>query len=195
MCIRDSLYSWQKDIRINPFNREQWLDKFTATHFLSWNVSPQVSLSLFETIIWAARDSLNNRGFDLNYLNPVIFYRPIEFSLGSADNAIIGFGMKYIASESLSFYGQWTIDEFLLENFISRSGWWANKFGLQLGNSYFNAFGVEDLVIKTEFNLARPFTYSHGNVTQNYGHFNQPLAHPLGSNSVSYTHLTLPTKA
>jgi len=177
-----NLYSWQKDIRINPFNRDRWLDKFTATHFLSWNVSPQVSLSLFETIIWAARDVSNNRGFDLNYLNPVIFYRPIEFSLGSADNAIIGFGMKYIASDNLSFYGQWMLDEFLLDNFVAGNGWWANKFGLQLGNNYFNAFNIDQLTLKTEFNLVRPFTYSHGNVTQNYGHFNQPLAHPLGSN-------------
>jgi hypothetical protein len=30
--------------------------------------------------------------------------------------------------------------------------------------------------------MARPFTWSHGTVLQNYGHMNQPLAHPLGSN-------------
>ncbi|MEM7162678.1 MAG: hypothetical protein AAF487_09605, partial [Bacteroidota bacterium] len=172
-----NLFSWHRDIRLDPLNKGEWLNKFSATHFLSWNVSQEVSLSLFETIIWAARDSLNNRGFDLNYINPVIFYRPIEFSLGSADNAMIGLGLKWRASEHWAFYGQWHLDEFLLSNFLNGDGWWANKFGAQVGLSRFNAFGVENLNLKSEFNLVRPFTYSHGNVTQNYGHFNQSLAH------------------
>lgn len=177
-----NLFSWQKDISPSPLDRDGWNDKFTATHYLSWNVSPVVNISLFETIIWAAKDSLNNRGFDLNYLNPIIFYRPIEFGQGSADNAIIGFAMKYIASNKFSFYGQWALDEFLLEQFLNNDGWWANKFGLQLGMNYFDAFKVERLNFKSEFNLVRPFTYSHGNVTQNYANKGQPLAHPLGSN-------------
>ena len=177
-----NLFAWQRDIRFNPFDRSEWRNKFSATHFLSWNVSQDVSLSLFETIIWAARDSLNNRGFDPNYLNPVIFYRPIEFSLGSADNAMIGVGIKWRPSNAWSFYGQWHLDEFLLSNFLNGDGWWANKFGAQIGFNHFDAFGIPNLNIKSEFNLVRPFTYSHGNVTQNYGHFNQSLAHPLGSN-------------
>ena len=184
-----NLFAKQTDIRLDPFDRNAWLDKYTATHFLSWNISPQVSVGLFETIIWAAEDSLSNRGFDLNYLNPVIFYRPIEFSLGSADNAIIGFNVKYIYSEKFSFYGQWVLDEFLLSNFLNGNGWWSNKFGLQLGMNYYDAFEVQDLILKGEFNLVRPFTYSHGNVTSNYGHFNQSLAHPLGSNFYNFNFL------
>jgi len=181
-----NLYGWHRDIRISPFDRNSWLNKFTASHFLSWNVSEEVSLSLFETIIWAAEDSLNQRGFDLNYLNPVIFYRPIEFSLGSADNAIIGFGLKWNASKTLAFYGQWMLDEFLLSNFVQGNGWWGNKFGFQAGVHAFDAFRIKDLNMKFEFNLVRPFTYSHGNVTQNYGHFNQSLAHPIGSNFYNF---------
>lgn len=177
-----NLYSWQRNISEGPLNKNLWNNKFTATHYLSWNVSPQVNLGLFETIIWAGKDSLNNRGFELNYMNPIIFYRPIEFAQGSADNAIIGFSMKYIASNSFSFYGQWALDEFLLEQFFNNNGWWANKFGLQLGMNYFDAFYIDRLHLRSEFNLVRPFTYSHGNVTQNYAHLGQPLAHPLGSN-------------
>ena len=36
--------------------------------------------------------------------------------------------------------------------------------------------------IQAEYNFSRPFTYSHADPIQNYGHQNSSLAHPLGSN-------------
>ncbi|MEL6988246.1 MAG: hypothetical protein AAGK97_10490, partial [Bacteroidota bacterium] len=33
-----------------------------------------------------------------------------------------------------------------------------------------------------EYNLVRPYTYSHFDSTSTYSNFNQPLAHPLGAN-------------
>jgi hypothetical protein len=32
--------------------------------------------------------------------------------------------------------------------------------------------------------MVRPFTYSHNDSSANYGHYNQPLAHPLGANFI-----------
>ena len=36
------------------------------------------------------------KGFDINYLNPIAMLRPIEFSLNSPDNVLIGLNSKYI---------------------------------------------------------------------------------------------------
>jgi len=64
-----------------------------ANHYLSWNVSKRFNLGLFESVIWT--DS-NNRGFDISYLNPIIFYRAIEFQSGQdAGNVIVGASAKY----------------------------------------------------------------------------------------------------
>ena len=52
-----------------------------------------------------------NSGFDVNYLNPVIFYRAIERDLGSSDNALIAFDAK-LKKRQFVFYGQLIIDEF-----------------------------------------------------------------------------------
>ena len=30
--------------------------------------------------------NLNKNGFDINYLNPIIFFRPVEYSLNSPNN-------------------------------------------------------------------------------------------------------------
>ncbi len=177
-----NLFSWQQGKLDLTAPAPQFEDKFTSSHILSWNISPRTSIRLFESIIWQANDSLSSRGFDVNYLNPIIFYRPVEFAAGSADNAIIGLGLDFKIYPSYLIYGQLVLDEFLLDQFTAGDGWWANKFGIQLGIKGFDAMGIEGLYFQAEFNLVRPFTYSHGSPVQNNAHFDEPLAHPLGAN-------------
>ncbi|MBL7747475.1 MAG: hypothetical protein JNM19_08635, partial [Chitinophagaceae bacterium] len=73
-------------------------------------------------------------------------------------------------------------DEFNLTEIKAGNGWWANKFSMQLGAKYIDAFGISNLDLQLEHNRARPFTYSHNDSVANYTHYNQPLAHPLGAN-------------
>lgn len=50
-------------------------------------------------------------------------------------------------------------------------------------------FTIKNLFLQTEFNQVQPYTYAHKMPSQNYAHYNQPLAHPLGANfreSVSF---------
>lgn len=177
-----NLYSWQQGMLDAHAPGAEFEDKFTSTHMLSWNASPRLNVQVFETIIWQARDSLSNRGFDVHYLNPIIFYRPVEFAAGSADNAIIGFGLTYKVYPSYEIYTQLAFDEFLLDQFRARDGWWGNKYGVQFGIKGYDAFNVKNLYFQAEAIAVRPFTYSHGSPVQNYAHLNEALAHPLGSN-------------
>lgn len=163
-------------------DRGNFQPKYTTSHYLNWAVSPKFNIGLFETMVWQGQDTLSDRGFDPNYLNPVIFYRPVEYSVGSPDNALIGIDMSFKATSTFILYGQFVIDEFLLSEFRDRTGWWANKWAAQLGFKAFDPFGAEGLYVQGEFNLARPFIYTHGSVLQNFGHYNQPLAHQLGAN-------------
>jgi len=137
---------------------------------------------MFETVIWREQDSLGNRGFDVNYLNPVIFFRPVEFSLGSPDNVIMGFGFRMRMLKTTHLYGQFLLDEFKLSEIKANKGWWGNKFGIQAGIKTFNLFGIKNLYALAEANIVRPFTYSHNDYFENNGNYNQPLAHPLGAN-------------
>jgi hypothetical protein len=177
-----NLFSALQDISTDPSDPSSYRNKFSSTHYFNWAISPRFNVGLFETIIWQGSDTLSERGFDPNYLNPIIFYRPVEFSIGSPDNAIIGMDLSFKASSSTMLYGQIVFDEFLLSEFRARDGWWGNKWGAQIGFKSFDVFGLEKSFLRGEFNLARPFTYTHGSVLQNFGHFNQPLAHPLGAN-------------
>jgi len=103
---------------------------------------------------------------------------------GSADNAFVGIDVKANVAKRLQLYGQVMFDEFVLKEVRSGNGWWANKFGLQMGGKYINAFSVKNLDLQGEINMVRPFTYSHSDSIANYTHYNQPMAHPLGANFI-----------
>lgn len=162
--------------------KSDFKNKFATLHYLSWNVCKRLNVGFFESIIWQGADSNRSRSYDVNYLNPVIFFRPVEYSLGSSDNAFIGFSFKIKAFKKQQLYGQIILDEFLLKEVKARTGWWANKQGVQLGFRSFDLFRIKNLELQTECNYVRPYTYSHGSTQQNYGHLNHPLAHPLGAN-------------
>lgn len=151
--------------------------KYSAMHHLSMNVTKWLNVGLFEGIVFGRK----NR-FDFQYLNPVIFLRHVEGTVGSPDNAVAGIDFKANAAHQFQFYGQLLLDEFLLKEISNNSGYWANKYGYQLGVKYIDAFKINNLDLQFESNRVRPFTYSHYDSTANYTHYNQPLAHPLGSN-------------
>jgi hypothetical protein len=177
-----NLYTQLDDVYGLPGAPDAKNKKYSSSHYLSINIKRRWSVGLFESIQWMGQDSAVDRGFDPNYLNPIIFLRPIEFSLGSADNALMGLNVSFKASNKIKLYGQIVLDEFKLSEMKAGTGWWGNKYGTQIGLKYYHAFNVERLTLQGEYNRVRPYTYSHRSAGQAYGNFNQPLAHPSGAN-------------
>ncbi len=151
--------------------------KYAAMHHLSMNVTKWLNIGLFEGVIFGRKNH-----FDFQYLNPIIFYRHIEGTVGSPDNAIAGIDVKANIAHRAQIYGQLILDEFILSEIKNNPSSWVNKWGIQLGLKYVDAFGIDNLDIQLETNRVRPFTYSHKDTVANYTHYNQPLAHPLGAN-------------
>jgi len=171
---------WLRDVRPEVQEDGAFLTKYMANHYLSLNVSKRLNVGLFESVLWV--DS-NGRGFDINYLNPIIFYRAIEFESGQdAGNAILGATAKYKWNDSFNLYGQFILDEFSLDDIKDGDKSYKNKFGYQIGAKYYNAFKVKNLMLQFEYNQVRPYTYSHPSIVLNYGHSNQSMAHLWGSN-------------
>ena len=159
--------------------------KYTATHYLAFKPHTKFEIGLFETVVFARENH-----FEFQYLNPVILYRAVEHFLDSPDNVILGLNVKWNPIKGLSVFGQFVMDEFKLSEVKKQSGWWANKFGGQIGIKYVNVLNIDHLDLQLEYNIVRPYTYAHRdtlfsqpqNSVANYSHSNQPLAHPLGAN-------------
>lgn len=155
--------------------------KYATIHHLSANVRPWLNIGLFESVTFS-----RNGNYEIGYMNPIIFYRSMERSMGSPDKVAIGIDAKAIVFKRINLYSQFLLNEFTAKQFFSNNGYWANKWALQVGGKYFNGFGINNLDLQLEMNLIRPYTYTHydrvkGNTISNYTSFNQALAHPLGA--------------
>ncbi|MDP4261141.1 MAG: hypothetical protein Q8941_01305 [Bacteroidota bacterium] len=151
--------------------------KYAALHHLDVAVNKWMNIGLFEGVIFGRKDH-----FDFGYLNPIIFYRSIELQNGSYDNSVAGLDVKANIAHRFQVYGQLLLDEFKLSEIKAGNGWWGNKYGIQIGAKYIDAFTIKNLDLQVELNRVRPFTYSHVDSVANYTHYNQPLAHPLMAN-------------
>lgn len=174
------IYTVMQDLQSTPDENTGYPKKYATFHYLDLNIGRKNRLTagIFEAVVWKPAAS---RGYELHYLNPMLFLRPVENSLGSPDNALLGLNLRWKASPSSSVYGQVMLDEFLLDEVRGGRGWWGNKQAAQLGFKSYDVFHVKNLNVRTEFNLARPFTYTHRSNAQNYTNCNQALAHPLGT--------------
>jgi hypothetical protein len=157
-------------------------NKFTALHHVSLNIGKKFNIGIFEAVVFSEDDSTGTNSIRLDYFNPIIFYRAIEQQNGSSDNVLLGMDFKWNAVRNLSFYGQFVLDEFVIDNLKKGNGWWANKFAIQAGGKYVDAFGVPNLDLQGEINIAKPYTFSHNTNYGNYSSYRQPIGHPLGAN-------------
>jgi hypothetical protein len=151
--------------------------KYQVMHHLSYNISKSVNVGIFEAVTFGRRNH-----FDFQYLNPIIFLRPVESGNGSGDKAKVGLDFKANVANKFQFYGQLLFDEFVLSKLKNDKNNFVNKYGYQVGVKYVDAFGIPNLDFQGEINRVRPFTYSHYDSVSNYTHYNQPMAHPLGAN-------------
>jgi hypothetical protein len=178
-----SLFAWLQDWTQSNGSKNDFRSKFATFHYLSFNAAKWFNISVFEAIIWQGTDSNRQRWFDPNYLNPMVFFRPVEYSVGSSDNAMLGLAGKIRFNSNNFLYGQIILDEFFLKEIKAwKDGWWGNKQGVQVGYKCFNFGMIDNLFMQMEINTVRPYTYSHGSPQQSYSHGPLPLAHPMGAN-------------
>lgn len=150
--------------------------KFAVFQYLDWNINNNFSLGIFENTM------IRPKSFDLNFMNPIVFLRPVEYSVGNPDKSEIGLTTSYKFLNGYVLYGQLLINDFMASKVFSDPGYWSNKHGYQLGLRAFNFMKVKKLNLLLEYNTVRPFTYTALNPLISYSHYGQPLADPLGTN-------------
>jgi len=142
--------------------------KAGSFHYLSWAPADFLQIGLFEGFIWQRWDSTGTKDFDENYLNPVIGVNALTQGLNDKNNGLLGLNAKVVPLKHIVLYGQYIYDK-------------SDRSGFQTGVKWFDVLGVTNLTIRGEYNTVDNYTYGHGTTLQNYAHYNQALAHPLGA--------------
>ena len=161
--------------------------RYGAFHRLAMNLTDRLQAEIFEAIMFASSDSLGLRdsGFDVAYLNPVIFYRAVEIErAGRLDNALLGGGLSWVATPGLRFHTQLLLDELQVSQI--GKGWWANKWGWIAGIDLVD-WPLNNVLLRLEYARLRPYLYSHRTPTSAYLHYNDLLGHPAGPNTQDVT--------
>ncbi len=202
-----NLFAHLLDYPLRSLGGNKYDAKYVVAHQLSFQITPKFQLGFFESVTFGGSDSVNSRGFEWHYLNPVIFYRAVEHQVGDPDRITVGMNWEYIITPGLGIYGQFIADEFYIndiradiDSLLVRIGLrkerkfdtfasMRNQFGLQVGFKTADPFGIRNLDLQGEINLIRPYVYQHYDVygtglrpAASHSHYSQPLAHPLGAN-------------
>jgi len=154
-------------------NRRKW----AMFHYLDWSVTNRFSLGFFNALIAAETNDQGQRhGFDVNYINPLVFASSLGPKTPYSDNVLMGFTGKYKILDKTAVYAQLLLDR------VGESAAPKNTDGYQIGIRGADLFKVTNFNYLFEFNTVKPYTYSSPQVISNYTDYSQPLGDPLGSN-------------
>jgi hypothetical protein len=170
----------------NPLPGAGFDKKYGAFNYLTFTGIKKLQLSLFQAVIWRNRDSLGNpREQEWGYFMPIIYLNTLNFNNGSPDNSLIGFDGNYMVGKQTMVYSQLLIDDFNFSQLLKNgmfSGYFQEKYGVQLGIKAYDPFGIKNGFIQAEFNTVRPYVYDNKIPAINYSNYGEALAHPLGAN-------------
>ncbi|WP_295718715.1 gliding motility protein RemB [Mucilaginibacter sp.] len=159
-------------------NRRKW----AFFHYIDWNVSNRVSFGFFNALISPEADEAGNRrGFDVNFINPLLFSSSLGPSQQPKDNTLIGFTGKYKIFDKTALYAQLLLDRFKASDFFSGNNT-DNTNGVQVGIRGADLLQVKRFNYIFEFNTVKPYTYQNTNTISSYAFYGDPLAHPYGAN-------------
>ncbi|WP_184549880.1 gliding motility protein RemB [Mucilaginibacter sp. FT3.2] len=159
-------------------NRRKW----AFFHYVDWNVSNRVSFGFFNALISPEADANGNRrGFDVNFINPLLFSSSLGPSQQPKDNTLVGFTAKYKILDKTALYAQLLLDRFKASDFFSGNNA-DNTNGVQVGIRGADLLAVKHFNYLFEFNTVKPYTYQNSNTISSYNFYGDPLAHPLGAN-------------
>jgi hypothetical protein len=150
---------------------ELYIRKGGTFHYLGFNLHSRIQLGLFEGIVWKNHENGQTLPVNPAFYNPVIFANSFIFKNDSNNNVVNGINYKIKVLKKAFIYGQFVMQ-----------GLDFKKIGYQAGFRWFDVLGVKNLHIQAELNEVMTGTYSFDNPVQNFTHYNQPLAHPLGNN-------------
>ncbi len=140
--------------------------KSMSVHYFSWLAAKWLNIGLFESTIWQTEDNKGTKAYNFQQLNPIIFVNTLQTGFNTKNHSLIGSNLKIKLPFKTVVYNQFVYDG-------------NDKYGYQVG---IKSFAINNLTLQAEYNKVTPYTYSSEVTLQNYSHFNEALAHPLGAN-------------
>jgi hypothetical protein len=149
--------------------------KILSVNHTDIKIHKRFYLGITESVVWRIWDSnLGSRPLDFNFFNPIPFVHTVINK--STNNIFHGLTFKALPVNRLVLYGQLVAQQIHYSLDFPNQG-----LGYQLGIKSYN-LPITGLFLRAEYNHATPFSYFSEDPLQNFSHYNQALAHPMGAN-------------
>lgn len=157
--------------------------KYSSINYLSYIIKQGFEISLFESVIWPA-NTIDKNKFNLNFFNPLILFRSLQYEFNSEQNIMLGLNAKIKTSKFSQLSTQFAVDNIDFE-FLNESKY-AFQFALKYFDVFHNKLNNHKLFLHVEYNQIANYTYTYQNAYQNYSNYNQELTHPAGAGLKEY---------
>lgn len=178
--VIDSLKSYGTGNSVYGGQRESFIPKFYAIHFVEVRPMKGLSVHLGESIVYT--DQLEPA-----YLMPISFFKAYDnnkyndkITTGANGQFFMGISSRNQIPKT-HLYAQLFIDEIRVSN-IFNSTKSRNQIAYQIGASVTD-IGLPYLTLTAELNKVYPFVYRNFLPAQNYSNSNYPLGDWMGSNA------------
>ncbi|RZL15329.1 MAG: hypothetical protein EOO89_13540 [Pedobacter sp.] len=177
--IIDSAATYNKGNTIYGNIREQYVQKFMASHSLNFFPVKGLTLSLGESVVYSDK-------LQIGYLFPLMFFKVYDqyaskYKITTGSNAQFFFqasSRNHI--KNTHFYATLFIDEIRMAE-VFNSAKSRNQIGFNIGGSITDLLPY--LTIGAEYTRLNPFVYQNLVPAQNYTNQNYPLGDWMGANA------------
>jgi hypothetical protein len=159
----------------NRISRTLDREKYLSAHRLEVALAPWLDFGFQEVVIYG------DRGPELSYVNPLMFYWAAQSYLGDKDNVMMGLDFDIHPGNGQRYYLAYVVDDLKKAGVFSND--FANKFSLQTGMLWVDPLRLADAEFRAEYLRIEPWIYSHKFPINTFRHFDAPLGHSLGPNS------------
>ena len=160
---------------VNNITRSLDREKYLAAHRMEVALTPWIDLGFQELVVYG------DRGPELSYLNPIMFYWAAQSYLGDKDNLMMGLDLDIHPGRGVRLYFAYLADDLKKLRLFSND--FANKFSFQSGLLWVDPFGLRDAELRAEYARIEPWIFTHKFPINTFRHFDAPLGHSLGPNS------------
>ncbi len=166
------------------FNREPsrfFARRYINAHRLSLNLGNKVFLGVSEVVLYGGE----NRGWDLNYINPVGIYYAANVNQEPgvpSNNLLYNIDWDLYLKSNLEIYGEFLLDDYQIDN-EQPGDLEPNEWGVLLGVHWADPGGWNGSLLNFEYTQVRNRTYNVADTDWGkYLHRNEVIGHFLGNN-------------
>lgn len=153
-------------------------EKYLSFHrFGAFFFDARMQIAVSEIIVYG------DRGVEIAYLNPFLFFKSVEHSFRDRDKAMLVLDMQIRPYPGIELYGDLLIDDLAFDKL--GTDWYGNQIAYRVGGNATPPMG--NLTLNIDYVRIRPYVYTHRIFFNSYEHAGYPIGHPLGPNSDALT--------